>query len=302
MSQQRMVSKRSRALRLMAPALRATQLVSPAAAAAIAERLFFRVPPAKVSSRGHQFLARGARFDLVVDGRRVVGWTWGAGPTTYLVHGWGGSSGRIYPLAEALIESGRRLVMFDAPGHGASGSGLSSMPEFARAIQAVSGHAGAPDSVIAHSMGASATSLAASWGFNARRFVFIAPAANPVDWALAFGKVLGLSPVVMQRLRTRSEERIRFNWDDLDTRAYVRRMASPLLIIHDREDPTVPFVNGSEIARCWPGARLVETSGLGHSDILRDPSVITQVLGFLADGWTPGNPAVGVQADTPTPA
>ena len=298
MSQQLKVSKRNRALKLVAPALRATQLVSPSAAAALAERLFFRVPPAKVSPRGHQFLAQGNRFALTVDRRRVVGWTWGTGPTTYLVHGWGGSSGRIYPLAEALIESGRRLVMFDAPGHGASGSGLSSMPEFARSLQAVVRHAGTPDEVVAHSMGASATSLAASWGLEARRFVFLAPAANPVDWAIAFGRMLRLSPDVMQRLRSRSEQRIRFNWDDLDTRVYARRMASPLLVIHDRDDSTVPFANGSEIARSWPGARLIETSGLGHSDILRDPDVIAHVLHFLTDDRTQTVVDSRVPADT----
>ena len=158
-------------LRLIRPALQATQLVSPTVAAALAERLFFRVPPTRVSLRGQQFLARGHRFDLVVERRKVVGWTWGKGETTYLLHGWGGSSGRIYPLAEAIIGSGRRLVMFDAPGHGASGRGLSSMPEFARALQAVASHAGEPQSVVAHSMGASAATLAASWGLRAERFI-----------------------------------------------------------------------------------------------------------------------------------
>ena len=289
---------RNRALKLVAPALRATQLVSPRATAALAERLFFHVPVSKVSSRGHQFLARGERFELVVDRRRVVGWTWGEGPTTYLVHGWGGSSGRIYPLAEAVIESGRRLVMFDAPGHGASGSGLSSMPEFARSLLAVVSHAGPPDAVVAHSMGASATALASSWGLTADRFVFFAPAANPADWAVAFGRMLGLSPQVMQRLRSRTEQRFRMSWDDLDTRVYARRMAAPLLVIHDREDTTVPFGNGKEIASSWPGARLIETSGLGHSDILRDPGVISAVIGFLADRRTRDNTLTGVQPDT----
>jgi pimeloyl-ACP methyl ester carboxylesterase len=272
--------------------------MSPSAAAALAERLFFHVPPTKVSPRGQQFLARGTRFDLVVESRRVVGWTWGEGQTTYLLHGWGGSSGRIYPLAEAIIESGRRLVMFDAPGHGASGSGLSSMPEFARALQAVVRHAGEPESVVAHSMGASATTLATSWGFQSQRFVFVAPAANPADWAVAFGSMLGLSDVAMQRLRSRSEQRLRISWDDLDTRVYAKSMASPLLVIHDRDDSTVPFANGREIACSWPGARLIETSGLGHSDILRDTKVIAHVLGFLAADRTQGEPASGVPPDT----
>lgn len=290
------------ALRLIAPALRATQAVSPHAAAAIAERLFFRAPSAKVSARGREFLDRGERFERMVDGRRVVGWTWGAGPTAYLVHGWGGSSGRLYSLGEALIQSGRRLVMFDAPGHGASGGGLSSMPEFARSLQSVVDTSGEPDVVVAHSLGAAATALAASWGLTARRFVFIAPAANPAEWALAFGNMLRLTPEVMRRLRSRSERRLRFNWDDLDARVHARRMSAPLLVIHDRGDDTVPFSNGTEIANSWPGAKLEETSGLGHRDILRDPRVISHVLRFITDGRTHPTATAGVQGNTTAPA
>lgn len=298
MSAEQKISRNNPALQLVAPALRAAQVVSPSVTAALAERLFFRAPSAKVSARGQAFLARGERFRLIVDGRPVVGWTWGEGSTTYLVHGWGGNSGRIYPLAEAVIASGRRLVMFDAPGHGASGRGLSSMPEFARSLKAVVAHAGSPDSVIAHSLGAAATALAASWGLTARRFVFVAPASNPAEWARAFGKMLRLSPDVMQQLRSRSERRLRFNWDDLDARVHARRMAAPLLVIHDRDDATVPFSNGTDLAGSWPGARLVETKGLGHSDILRDPAVITKVLEFLSDGRTHAAPGRGVRVDT----
>ena len=278
-------------LRLILPALRAAQRVSPGMAAALAERLFFRAPSGRVSRRGREFLATGNRFELMVDGRRVVGWTWGAGPATYLVHGWGGCTGRFYPMAEALIASGRRLVMFDAPGHGASGGGLSSVPEFARSLRAVVERHGTPDVVVAHSLGAAATALATSWGLNARRFVFLAPAANPADWARSIGAMLQLDREVMRRLRQRSERRLRFNWDELDARRHARRMTAPLLVIHDHHDKTVPFSHGADIARSWPGATLVETSGLGHSDLLHDPLVISRVLDFVAEVSMAENPA-----------
>ena len=237
--------KRNLALRFILPALRAAQSVSPAATAARAERLFSRALSGRVSPRGREFLAKGDRFELRVDGRRVVGWTWGHGPATYLVHGWGGCAGRLYPMAEALIATGRRLVMFDAPGHGASGRGLSSIPEFARSLKAVVKRQGAPDAVVAHSMGAAATLLAAAWGLSARRFVFLAPAANPAEWARSIGATLRLGQGVMHRLRRRSERRLRINWDDLDARRHSRRMTAPLLVIHDHHDDTVPFSHGA---------------------------------------------------------
>ena len=276
--------KRSPSVRVLLSMLKAAQHVSPSAAAALMERLLFRAPSGRLPVEGQAFLARGKRFELTAEGRRVVGWTWGQGPTTYLVHGWGSRAGRLYRLGEALIASGRRLVMFDAPGHGASGRGLTSMPEFARALQAVVEREGRPDAVVAHSMGGAATALAASWGLDARRFVLLAPAANPAEWARSIGSVLDLDHEVMRRLRERSERRLRLSWKELDARVHARRMTAPLLVIHDHQDETVPFSHGADIARMWPGATLVGTSGLGHSDLLNDPQVISQVLDFLAIG------------------
>jgi hypothetical protein len=98
--------KKNPMLRLVLPALTAAQRISPAATAALMERLLFRAPSGRMDAEGRAFLARGNRFELMVDGRRVVGWTWGEGPTTYLVHGWGSRAGRLYHLGEALIKSG----------------------------------------------------------------------------------------------------------------------------------------------------------------------------------------------------
>ncbi len=55
-----------------------------------------------------------------------------------------------------------------------------------------------------------------------------------------------------------------------------------LLVIHDRDDPDVPVRDGIEIAAAWPGGRLVETTGLGHNRLLRDPDVIARAVAFLA--------------------
>src|SRR4029453_17383481 len=115
---------------------------------------------------------------------------------------------------------------------------------------------------------------------SARRFVFLAPAANPAEWARSIGATLRLGQGVMHRLRRRSERRLGITWDDLDARRHARRMTAPLLVIHDHHDDTVPFSHGADIARFWPGAALMGTTGLGHHDLLHDPHVISRVLTF----------------------
>jgi hypothetical protein len=44
----------------------------------------------------------------------------------------------------------------------------------------------------------------------------------------------------------------------------------------------VPFEEGAELARHWPGAELRPAAGLGHLRILRDARCVREAVGFLA--------------------
>jgi pimeloyl-ACP methyl ester carboxylesterase len=264
----------------------AVQAVSPLVAARLAERWFFTPPRRPLTSEGKAFLRSGRRFALRVDKRPVIGWVWGAGPAVYLVHGWGGRAGRWDAFARPLIEAGHTVVTFDAPGHGESGRGLSSMPEFARALRGVAQRYGPARAVIAHSLGAGAVALAARWGLAMERVALLAPAADPAAFAEAFAAALGARPDVMARLRANSERRLRIRWAELDVCAAAPHMSAPLLVVHDQGDDVVPFTEGAAIAASWPGARLFSTTGLGHRGVVRAPGVVAEVMQFIADAVT----------------
>ncbi|HEX8428339.1 hypothetical protein [Hymenobacter sp.] len=53
------------------------------------------------------------------------------------------------------------------------------------------------------------------------------------------------------------------------------------LLLHDRHDLNVPFSDGEAIAASWPALNFRPTNGLGHNRIMRDPSVLEQVVEFL---------------------
>jgi pimeloyl-ACP methyl ester carboxylesterase len=57
----------------------------------------------------------------------------------------------------------------------------------------------------------------------------------------------------------------------------------PLLLVHDRQDTETAWSDSATIARSWPGARLVSTTGLGHRRILRAPAVVAEVTRFVAE-------------------
>jgi len=283
---------RAHALRAPAPlrwALGASQAVSPEFAAWLGERLFFTPPRHPLPAGADRLLQSGRRFSLNVDGRSIHGWRWGRGPTVYLVHGWGGRGGRLAGYVVPLVAEGHSVVAFDAPGHGAGRPAMSSMPEFARALSGIVELCGPAHAIVGHSLGAAAAALAVRDGLRPGRLVLLAPPTDPAAFLAPFAKALGLRPEVTRRLRARSEARLHIQWDELDLLRMAPGVPVPLLVVHDRADRTVPFGNGVAIAARW-GGTLLETAGLDHAGLLRDPVVIRTVTGFIAGTDDPDAP------------
>ena len=141
---------------------------------------------------------------------------------------------------------------------------------------------GPVSAVVGHSLGGFASALAIGSGLAARRAVFIAPSANVETYSAQFAALLGVADPVMGAMRSRLEQRLGFEWEEMDIPARAPGMRVPLLVIHDREDREVPWDDGAAITAAWPQARLVTTAGLGHHRIVSDPGVIRQVVSFLS--------------------
>lgn len=255
---------------------------SPALAARLAQRLFFTPPRTRHSPRIEAALAGARRRDVDAGGTRIATWSWGAGPTVYLVHGWAGLGGQLGAFVQPLVEQGFQVVTFDGPGHGRSSGRRTSIVHFARALAAVGGVFGPAHGIVAHSLGAPAVAFAMRRGLAAGRVVFLAPPADPIDWSERFAARLGVSPRVMAAMRERSERWLGASWGDVSLTALARGQQAPLLVVHDQQDHDVPFEHGAAVAASWPGARLLETSGLGHRRILRDAGVVAQAVSFVA--------------------
>jgi pimeloyl-ACP methyl ester carboxylesterase len=282
--------------------LRAVSTRSPAAAATIGEALMFRTTrrPARADER--EVLARGEPL-RVDSASRIAAWSWGDGPVVTLVHGWNGRASQLVPLIDPLVARGFRVVAFDAPGHGESPGWSSSLPQFADALDAVLESVrplfGRIHAVVAHSMGAAATtyamsrwaegpsgalegSLAESSALPCARFAFVAPPIDPREFVRAFASTVGFDEATVSRLRRRVERRFALPLESLYAPALARKLDAPLLVVHDEEDREVPLRAGQALAAAWPGARLHVTHGLGHVRILRDPGVVARIVDFVA--------------------
>jgi pimeloyl-ACP methyl ester carboxylesterase len=271
--------------------------VAPAIAARAAERLWFRLPAANGSSPGTQQLSVGPRellgapFEVSLRGRTVRGWSWGAGPVVYLVHGWGGSLEQLVPLVGPLLDRGLQVVAFDGPSHGHSDPGLhgprsSDAVELGRALDAVAARFGPARAVVAHSMGALSALLAVRDGWLAtERLVLVAPPSGIPELLDGLNAELNLGRRATRHLAGRARRRTGYPVDELD----LVRIASglgrderpELLVVHDLLDREAAHEPSTRLVRSWPDAQLLSTSGLGHRRILADVAVGGAVSRFV---------------------
>lgn len=255
---------------------------APDFASRVAVDLFMKPRRYAAPERERKILAAAQPFEVPLGAEtRIQAWKWGAGPMILLVHGWEGRGSQLASFVEPLVSAGYSVVTFDAPGHGASSGKRSSLPHFAYAVRVVA-NAHTPHAIIAHSLGCAATTLALREGLTAQRLVYIAPPLNPSDYVTRFGDILNISRPVLDRMRSRIEERFLRKWSDYALDATARTMTTPLLVVHDTDDDDTYHAEGAALAEAWPGAKMITTTGLGHRRILRDDSVIEAATRFIA--------------------
>ena len=265
----------------------ALERLSPGLGGTVAERLWFRLPPAPKASRREQRMPPGGESftvdwgDGVVRGR--VHGHWG-NPTAYLVHGWGGWWQQLAAFVEPMVAAGLCVVAFDLPGHGGSGPGrlgrrASHVVEMAEALAAVVAEFGRPTLVVAHSLGAMATVQALPLGVRPVAYGFLAPPRSAEPMVATFAASLGIGPRSQAVLRRRIERRAGIGLPDLDVLTAASRQPDlpRLLLVHDRTDRETPVQGSVEIKDAWHDARLLLTDGLGHRRLLWDPVVVERV-------------------------
>jgi pimeloyl-ACP methyl ester carboxylesterase len=259
----------------------ATAIAPGLAARALAE-LCMRPPRHRVPAQERDALGGLEPFAARHPGGLVRGWQRGHGPAVLLLHGWGGRSGQMAPLAQALASAGCTAVAIDAPGHGQSSGRVASVPLYAGAIAAAA-HALSARAAIGHSFGGSALTFAVAQGLALDAAVVVGSPATPAVYVDQFCEALDLGLRARRALRVRLEERVGRRFEELELTRTIGAARSPALVVHDRADREVPFANAEALARAWPGARLHATSGLGHRRILRDPAAIRDMVAFVVD-------------------
>ena len=254
--------------------------LSPALARRHAERLFTQPP----HYAGRLAPTSGAKRDSVAAGVHSLA-VWQAGPAdapaVLLAHGWGGRGAQMGSFVEPLLSSGYRVVWFDQPGHGESSGRAVALPDFVRAIEALSVSHGPFAAAIGHSLGAAALGLALRRGFRLGRIAFLSAPASLSEHTHNFARLLGLTPSIRESMRRRLERRYGMLFAEVDRIEDLAQLDLSALFLHDRYDAEVPYDHALRLSGRVPGARLITTYGLGHRRLLREPGVVQAVVNFL---------------------
>jgi pimeloyl-ACP methyl ester carboxylesterase len=232
-------------------------------------------------------LEPGRRFQLDTGPVSLAAWEWGAGgvarQTALLVHGWSGNAGQMSSFVEPLRRAGFHVVAVDLPAHGQTEGHFATVPSMAEAVLAV-GRRLRPEVVVAHSLGATATTLALAKGLRPERVALLAPPIALPPYLEQFTRAVGLSEALRERLVARVETMIGAPITSLDLRAHAPSLGDVrALVVHDESDRVVPVASSQELTAGWPGARLVVTGGLSHDAIRRDARVIDEVATFVSN-------------------
>ena len=257
--------------------------------------LGFHAPRIEETGNPRDFGFDFARLRIpTANGKRLYAWSLpGSRPagTVIVLHGWGGNAEMMLPIAGPFHRAGYNVLLFDARGHGRSDRDtFSSLPRFAEDLchvtDWVQNHLQDSGKIVllGHSVGAGAVLLAASQRSDIRAVISISAFAHP-DWMMRrYLAKLHLPRFLIGWMLRYVQWVIGHRFDDIAPMRTLCKIRCPVLLLHGKEDATVPSTDALAI-RQGCGNDLTEVlliDGAGHDSVEKIEQHGRQMVEFLA--------------------
>ena len=210
------------------------------------------------------------------------------GPNVLLVHGWGADSSSMSGFVKPLLSLGFQVASFDAPAHGESSGNKTTMTRFVKAVGAAIKSLGDVQIIIGHSLGSIASVAAVKEADLSGSMKCMVLLAAPVSlttvlerWAK--NQHQHLPPTVTKEVYKRLHVQNGVPVSHWDISILGAGFDIPVLVLHDKNDPVVPYTEAEILLASLKNVRLEQTSGLGHSRLLSTASVKELVTTFISD-------------------
>ncbi|MEL7020886.1 MAG: alpha/beta hydrolase [Bacteroidota bacterium] len=249
----------------------------------------FRTPRIRARhKRSDELLEQAQIFEVLYGSRILKGYEWGTGErTVLLIHGWESRGTALRSFVPGLLANGFRVVAMDAPAHGDSEGKQTDLIDFGRSIVAMLRHLGSVESLICHSFGGAAASYAlaeVATDVTVNSIVYIGvPYSVEVPYQNIM-RLLRLPSGVAHEFKANLSELVQRDISKFSIGEFRQKLPfQRVLVVHDKQDKDVPFINGERIADGWDIATLLVTDGYGHFVVVKNPDVIERVNNFVSD-------------------
>ena len=213
--------------------------------------------------------------------------------TLIIIHGWGGNAEMMLPLATPFYNAGINVLLFDARSHGRSDlDTFSSLPRFAEDLANVidwlkQQHPQYANKIalLGHSVGAGAVLFAASKRKDIAAVISVSAFAHP-EWMMQrYLKSLYLPSFIRRLVLDYVEWLIGYRFATFAPLTTVCKINCPILIVHGKEDTTIPIEDAKAIiAHCpEPHLHLLEIEGASHDSVDKIEQYSDQLTHFLGD-------------------
>jgi esterase/lipase len=254
----------------------------------LAHRFFFTLffSPLKFNAPEKELKAEtfGELFTISVEGKKIQCYKWGESEKTIvLIHGWAGRATQFRRFIKPLLAAGYQVVGFDGPAHGKSEGKRTNIREFEEALKKVCERAGVPEAIIAHSFGGGVALMAAMNGLRVKTLINIASPTIGEEIIRTYLKAINGSEKTMTYFRNEVVKRYGKPFEEYTALHFVKHLDQHInmLLVHDTDDKEVSLEHPLALMEAYPAAELYQTSGLGHTRILKDDKVIRKIVSFI---------------------
>lgn len=260
-------------------AVRAVNKLSTRAAGKLAFNIWFTPQNRPISEADHSWLSSAKQDSMDYQGKALPVYQWGVGPTILNVHGWGGHSGQFRQLTHALVETGYRVIAFDAPGHGRAEGKTTNAEEISDIIQRIAQQETLLG-IISHSIGGLSSQNALNAGAKAGFHVVLNTPMCLTHIVHTFKHQLSLPTEVIDQHKALMEEKFGEGfWQEYDLRN--QSFQIPHFYSYDSTDHQVSPEVGKTLQVQFPEADHLFTQALGHNKAVRNSGVIDAVKTFI---------------------
>jgi pimeloyl-ACP methyl ester carboxylesterase len=232
-----------------------------------------------------EWVNKAERIPLDLNGKKVAVYSWGnsTDPVVLFVHGWAGRATQFRNFFPVLMHAGFRVVAFDGPAHGKSDGKRTNILEFAEVMRKIFAQVGEPKAIVAHSFGGVVSLYCATQGLPVKKLINIGSPVIGDKIIRTFLDAVNGSWPTAEKFKTYMKRKYNRTFDEFSAQFFIKQLKEPisLMLVHDEHDKDVSIDHAETLVQLYPAALLYRTSGLGHTRILKDETVIKDCLRFI---------------------